>query len=433
MPLIDCVVLCALDEELTTLNSVLRSRARASREKKCAGRTMHLFRLPCLGGESAVAGEYTVAIGSDFKMGGEAMAQFAIEIFRELKPQAAVLTGIAASAIPKDLFPGDVAVSSQVFSYANVAVDADNKLSFRKSGYQVSAPLRRAAFEFKGDRSEYAGWRARCAAEIATLVEETNVVRRSTNYVTIPKFEPPQLVVELGAAGPFLVRSADFRDELRGAKGAVDPRVAWVEMEAHGFMEAAHERDVRAIVVKGISDSGDGMKTALEAATNGFWRLYSSANAAHAIVDILRRRPLVPLETNHVVLDMSFSSVRYGRDLSVFIHRKGATNLAFPRLLEMMGPSVGVQIRLSARASDGSPVLPAEHRFEHRRPGAVSGAMSEGEIDGGDLTFRLPDSEVSSLVGLAMAFGAEVAAIEVRVTGDFDLSAKGKWEKEASS
>jgi nucleoside phosphorylase len=58
-------------------------------------------------------------------------------------------------------------------------------------------------------------------------------------------------VVSSCAAGPVLLRSETFRNALLEK---VDAKVAWSEMEAFGFMEAAHEHDVSAIVITGISD-----------------------------------------------------------------------------------------------------------------------------------------------------------------------------------
>ena len=66
-------------------------------------------------------------------------------------------------------------------------------------------------------------------------------------------------------------------------------------MESHGFMQAAHQKQIPAIVLKGISDAGDAHKRALEKATGGFHRTYACSNSVVALIHLLRHRPRPPV------------------------------------------------------------------------------------------------------------------------------------------
>ena len=57
-------------------------------------------------------------------------------------------------------------------------------------------------------------------------------------------------------------------------------------MEAHGFMEACHQKEVPACVLKGISDLGDTGKATLEEQSGGFFRAYACSNAVLALLSL---------------------------------------------------------------------------------------------------------------------------------------------------
>lgn len=65
-------------------------------------------------------------------------------------------------------------------------------------------------------------------------------------------------------------------------------------MESHGFMRAAHEHHVKAIVIKGISDAGDAEKEAIEKVTGGFYRAFACSNSTLAVLHILEQAPWRP-------------------------------------------------------------------------------------------------------------------------------------------
>jgi nucleoside phosphorylase len=431
MPLIDVLILCALEEEFATARAVLDRRAQSSGDTRFAGRPAYLYRVPCRALDDLPASEYTVAVCSDYQMGGEKMAQFASDAFAAAKPHAAILTGIAATARPGVAALGDVAVSSHVFSYTNVAV-IGKKLLFRKGGYQVSAALRRAAGEFRG-HTTYPQWRARCAGEIVELVAAANISQKPP--IKLPRRSKPSLIVAEGAGGPFLIRSKAFRGSLTGAGGKepkVDPNVTWVEMEAHGFMEAAHVHEIRAIVMKGISDEGDEKKAKTEKSTNGFWRFYSAANAASAIVDILERRPFSPVGTNLLEFDTATISALYVQDARIFSREVGLINLGLPRLLSFAGPSSGVALEIAVRDAEGNNLSPIATHFNHRIPIEGRAALLQPTKGGLPWKLSIPDTAGPSTLGAALVLPEATSSVQFRAQGRFGVSLSSTWKAEAS-
>src|SRR5260370_19613323 len=302
MPLLDALVLTALTEEFRAVLQVFRRSLGPLTEERHEGAIVTLARVPLPDGSS-----YVIGLASDGRMAGEAMSGFATAMFNKYKPRTAILCGIAAAADPKALRLADVAVADQVFSYSNVEMPG---FFIRRVGSQVSPDLRRAANSIAGDLAKYKEWQDDCIDTVKSVVDELNQLRGADVQVTPPAPLPrPKLAFEVGAGGPFLVRDAGFVDLLRGrsvneegqavrVEAKIDSKLAWIEMEAGGFMDACHNAHVDGIVMKGISDGADANKTELEEVSRGFWRTFATTNSAAAALATLRQLPVSPLAVN---------------------------------------------------------------------------------------------------------------------------------------
>lgn len=248
-----------------------------------------------------------IATASAHQMGAVDMGVFAARQFERFRPRSAALVGIAAAVDAGELRLGDVPFASQILSYDDIAIE-NGVLTFRTEGYQVDPRMRRAVGELRSSPTVYQPWQNECVESIASVVKQTNALK--PQQISLPSnLQPPHLVVEVAAGGPFLLRDRDFRNSLRTSPeqqrltslkitAPVHPKLVSVEMESHGFMRAAREHGVPASVIKGISDLGDHDKAKLELATKGFYRVFACCNAVLATLHILRSiergKPLVP-------------------------------------------------------------------------------------------------------------------------------------------
>ncbi|HLK99141.1 MAG TPA: hypothetical protein VK539_01085 [Myxococcaceae bacterium] len=294
---IDLLLLTALTEEAQVTVAVLDAVAT---QVDVTGR-VRLYDYPLSAGRVA-----RVAVVSAHQMGAVAMGVFAAPLLSSLRPRTACLIGIAAAVDTAAVHLGDVPFASQVFSYDDIAVE-DGVLTFRTQGYQVDPMMRAAVGELRLSAATYRPWQDECERVIETVVGVLNQLRQVP--IKPPKLErPSHLVVEIVAGGPFLLRDQDFREALHdlpkhrsvSVAAPVHPKLVSAEMESHGFMRAAHEHNVGAIVLKGISDVGDKDKARVEKETGGFFRAYACSNAVLAALHILRRREAISDQSHGV-------------------------------------------------------------------------------------------------------------------------------------
>ncbi|MFY0579193.1 AAA family ATPase [Cystobacter fuscus] len=296
---IDLLLLTALTEEAQVAVAVLD--AVATQVGETGG--IRLYNYSLWPGREAC-----IAVASAHQMGAVAMGVFAAPLLDRLRPRTACLIGIAAAVDTAAVQLGDVPFASQVFSYDDIAVE-DGVLTFRTQGYQVDPMMRAAVGELRLSVATYRPWQEECQLVIRTVVDVLNQLRPAP--IKPPKLKRlSHLVVETIAGGPFLLRDQDFRGALRdlpkhgssSVAGPVHPKLVSAEMESHGFMRAAHEHHVGAIVLKGISDVGDKDKAKVEKKTGGFFRAYACSNAVLAALHTLRRHKALS-EKNHSMLD----------------------------------------------------------------------------------------------------------------------------------
>jgi nucleoside phosphorylase len=423
-PLIDVAVLAALAEEYAEVLRVLHAEATYCGTCRYGDRESELFRLP-FAARDGRTGSYTIAASSDFQMNGDRMAQFATDFFRDARPHAAILLGIAASVKVNNAPLGDAMVADHIFSYANVAAVGD-KQSFRKAGYPVSAALRRAAEGITTRSDDYLAWRRRCASEILADVAELNKNRRADQHAVVPAaLEPPMLNTATLASATFLLRSAEFRDAL---VELVDEKIEWAEMEAFGFMEAAHVHDVKAIVIKGISDLGDENKTTIERETHGFFRLYAIGNATRAAVATLALGPLEPLEVNRVRFDLTRSHV-FTQQFDLHANA-GEHVIGFPRLVSTDGTVVAMTVSIAAYAQDGRALQP--RRAAHTIDAGQRGQPRASNDRDAEWRLAVDDWPHPIVIGAAFLFAERVARIIVTVNSRFESAKTIEWRSEGT-
>jgi nucleoside phosphorylase len=292
-PNIDVLMLTALTEEQQVVHAVLQRYSRRLGEYGNPPNQVTLYDF-----QANNATNYLIACACMHDMGVEAMSAFATALLTSgLRPSVAALVGIAAAA-HDDIDLGDVPIASQVYSAGDIQV-RDGRLTFRPQGFQVDHRLKMAAGAIREDTDRHKRWRLECRAVIEHVVQALNESGLRPHAMSVPSdLRLPRLVVEVGAGGPFLLKDANFARALREGSATVDyvhPKLSWVDMEAHGFMKAAHAINVSAIVMKGISDRGDAEKGVFEHKTKGFYRAYACSNAVVSVVHLLQRCPLRPV------------------------------------------------------------------------------------------------------------------------------------------
>ncbi|MDE2369702.1 MAG: trypsin-like peptidase domain-containing protein [Burkholderiales bacterium] len=288
----DLLIVTALTEEQQVVDAVLRESATF---RGLGDHYVSIFDFDR--GDGRI---YRIGSASAHQMGATKMGAYCAPIFKDLSPEAAVLVGIAASADPSIASLGDVPFSSHVLSFDDIAVEA-GVLTFRTEGYPTHPEMRKAVGSLRTSVHTYVPWRNACKDTIPKVVKSLNELRQTK--ITPPvDYSHPHIIVDVTAGGPFLIRDAEFRDTLSKKMPAatkiaisapVHPKLVSIEMESHGFMNAAHEQGIQASVLKGISDDGDANKRQLEKQTGGFYRAYACSNAVLAVLHMLRRAPVV--------------------------------------------------------------------------------------------------------------------------------------------
>lgn len=282
-PLVDVLLLTALTEEQQVVEQVLQLRASYCGSVGELPERVNVYAYP-----PNVDRPFYVATGSIHQMGAVAMAAKAPGLLKALRPESAVLLGISATVVPALMDLGDVPVASQIIEYDDIAA-ARGDLIFRPEGYQVDPRLRDAAGALRTDLHRYSSWQKDCLVVIEDVVARLNTARK-TQIKTKSDTPQPHLLVGIGAGGPFLIRDEAFRSKV----ASLHPKLTWVEMESHGFMRAAHEHHIAAIVIKGVSDAGDADKEIIERDTGGFYRAFACSNATLAVLHLLLQSPWTP-------------------------------------------------------------------------------------------------------------------------------------------
>lgn len=178
------------------------------------------------------------------------------EGIQALAPRAVILLGIAGGAQPESQVVGDILVSQRLMIYHNLRLGTNPEtqaLDMRARGVRVMASTR-LLNRFRS------GWRA-----IQFTAWERNTL--------------PQVIFGLMLSGDFLIDYQPFLDQLI----QLEPDTIGYEMEAAGLYDAATLFGTDWIVVKAISDFGNGLKRMNKSAN----QLLAARNAARFVLEIL--------------------------------------------------------------------------------------------------------------------------------------------------
>lgn len=244
---------------------------------------------------------FTIGVCSAHLQGSAGLSSVATQHLQRLHPKCAALIGIAAAVDTGTLALGDVPFTTQVMGTDDVSVE-DGTLTFRSEGFQCDSRMRSAFGALRSDQSMYRAWQIDCLTSLPPLVYGLNTIRR-TQIVYQSNLSAPHIDAGTTAGTPFLIRDINFRNNLRNTNpeyasynkivvsNPLHPKLLSTEMESHGFMRAAAELQVPAVVLKGISDDGDANKSDLEKESGGFYRVFACSNALRALLFSLNFNP----------------------------------------------------------------------------------------------------------------------------------------------
>lgn len=208
------------------------------------------------------------------------------------RPALAVSLGIACSLDGKDLRLCDVIVPDQVDGYdakAKAVDDGNDEWKFERGGevFRVTDDVVRLADELEfGARVAFDNWGKACAKDLEAMLEEQDrpIVDALRSGRKLRK--TPSIVKGHLASGMTVAAAQAFRKwVLQG-----DRNLKALEMEAVGVLRAAHQRKVpvHTLVLRGISDLGDGDKKALDAIGDGALRKAAMRNATRLLWALMR-------------------------------------------------------------------------------------------------------------------------------------------------
>lgn len=245
--------------------------------------------------------QITIGVCSAHLTGSSSLSAFATSQLERFSPKCAALIGIAAAIDTEILALGDVPFANQIVGTDDVSVEG-GILTFRSEGFQCDSRLRMAFGSLRSDQTLYQAWQIDCLTGLPPLIHGLNTIRR-IKIAYQPSLSAPHIVAGTTAGTPFLIRDTNFRDNLRKTNpdlasytgiAVANPlhiKLISTEMESHGFMRAASELRVPAIVLKGISDDGNEEKAALENETGGFYRTFACSNALRSLLAALNFDP----------------------------------------------------------------------------------------------------------------------------------------------
>jgi nucleoside phosphorylase len=290
---VDIAVLVALAEEFHELLALVPPAS--SVPDPDYGGYAYRFELPA--GEGRAAYRCVAALMGD--MGPSAAGLATERLLSRWRPACVVMVGIAAS-LHEDLAVGDVLVATQVDAYLDKAKAVpDGQDGFRLLQRSTAHPVDYALVEKVkhlpfAHRALFQGWQTEGRGELSAIEGAAPLVTQGL-VAPAPRLHRVHL-----ASGPVVAASQAFGAWVRQA----NDNVRALEMEGAGLVAAAQERlqRVRALVIRGVSDLGDGRKSQLDAVGGGGLRRLAMRNAARLFItlaragELPRRGAAIPLE-----------------------------------------------------------------------------------------------------------------------------------------
>lgn len=278
-------MLVALKEELRELCAVLGEPA--SWRNETYGGEDYLFLVPGVGGQSC---RVMVFVMGDM---GPAASTHGADRLLASRPAVIVSLGIACSLDAKDLRLGDVIVANQIDGYdeKGKAVSRGARWVLKRGGevYRATDDITRLADQLEFGASEvFRKWQGECERDLLEQVGEGTQDRVEIDRLVGERqlrFQPHILKAHL-ASGVSVAAAAQFRDWVLER----DRNIKALEMEAVGVLRAAHERrvPVPTLVLRGISDLGDGDKKVLDAIGDGALRRAAMRNATRLLWALMK-------------------------------------------------------------------------------------------------------------------------------------------------
>lgn len=181
-------------------------------------------------------------------------------LLMEFKPKLVIMIGIAAGMRDKTAL-GDVVIADRVVAYEGAALLEGGKIEARPDIY-------RPDFSVQQDIANYVASAKSAIARIGSAREAQDLVLPEASEAgAVSKRLMPQ-VATIGS-GEKLLRDPEKFRQLRDLHGKVEV----AEMEAIGILAACTQHGIPSLIVRGISDFGDGKKD------NTFHHLASRAAA----------------------------------------------------------------------------------------------------------------------------------------------------------
>jgi len=269
---IDVAIVIPLQEEFDELHRKIADSCRPATVEG-TGAYDYLFSRP------GATGDYRCVATFVGDMGETKAGLRTQQIRTKWNPKTVVVLGIAAG-ISKDVMVGDVVVGTLIDSYLqNVkAVDKGaTSYSFEFSGeaYRPSGDLVNESRHLPyAHRAAFQAWCDSAQQRLQGALSETQI-----NELTEKGLLRAQPVAETGhiASGPVVAAAKAFITQVKKK----DRKYLALEMESGGVLAAVYEvgDPSHSLVIRGISDLGDGRKDELDAVGSGGLRRYAVQNA----------------------------------------------------------------------------------------------------------------------------------------------------------
>jgi nucleoside phosphorylase len=412
MPLVDYLVLTALDQEWMAASEVFHGQRIRPREHAVKAATYYLWSQPVKG--SFGAGQYLV-VGAPMSLwtpGQSKAATFTANGAEVWRPARVVMMGIAGSIDPGTAALGDVIVADEIHGI-EIRDVTDSGARYRTTSDRPSALDLDRVRAFRRNPADYARWQQACAAGARRL------------GIAIKR--PPALHLTAIASGNDVVRSAAAGQLL---KRDVSFWITAVEMESRGVHQALDldSRGVQALMIRGISDYADAAKEELESSSKGAWREYAAANAARLLRALWRRAPVKPISPGYHLNVTLGEHVRFStrRGIPPLPFRvAGAQDLPFPSLLDRSAATPPLAFRVRATDAAGHPIAGARAVRIATTPSGRS-AASLVPRDGA-LHFVTPHAAAGIRVELLLSLPTAAAEVTIECRDEFGRSAVGVW------
>lgn len=264
---IDFGIVIALKEEFDILFPLIKGRFTTfySKENK---KNFYLFKSDNISSSNCVA----TFIGD---MGLESALQITEWLINNFHPKTIANIGIAASLDP-DVLLGDIVIGEQIENYLhNARIEDWGKSGFRFKLSNESFACTQEYIEHITNfcftsETLYQKWVDSCKKQQSELLNDNNKGLSTDFFHEIPRVMPGPI-----ASGPILCRSKNFKKILKDH----NRKFLALEMESGGVLKSVGSHGMNSLVIRGISDFGEGNKEELDKFNDGAIRKYAMINS----------------------------------------------------------------------------------------------------------------------------------------------------------